>query len=289
MKNTIKKITLIATLSMLILSTTGCMAKARNVPIKEISEETVVEIKEEEIIEEEPEEIEREKTGYAEDGSKYEYFYDEEGVLISGKKYSPEGILEISFDIDGERTSNIFYNPDGTVSQTAITSSGEEVRFIEKVVFGEDNTYEHLFYNNEGNVHKRICYSENIAVSEEEFDESGRIVKFSEINEDGTYETDYQMTYDENGTSELKEHNDDGSYDIYLFDKSGRQHRVTNYNADGNEKGSIRFDYDENGNLAMTSTYDKNGNLSFYRINQYDENGELESQTKYNYDGRKYY
>lgn len=288
MKNTMKKIMLISIISSLIFSMTGCVSYKDTAVPATTAETTVVEMKADEAVEE-PEEIEREKTGYAEDGSKYEYFYDEKGVLISGNKYSPDGILEISFDIDGETISNIFYNPDGTVSQTAITSSGEEVKFIEKVVFGKDNTYEHLFYNENGNVGKRVCYNaESVAVSEEEFDEDGRIVKFSEIREDGTYETDYQMTYDENGTSELKQFNDDGSYDIYLFDKSERQHRVTNYDADGNEKGSIRFDYDEKGNLVMTSTYDKNGRLSFYRINQYDENGELESQTKYRPDGRKY-
>ncbi len=288
MKNTMKKIMLISIISSLIFSMTGCMSDTDITVPATTAETTVTEMKAEEITEQ-PEEIEREKTGYAEDGSKYEYFYDEEGVLISGKKYSPNGVLEISFDIDGETISNIFYHPDGTVSQTAITSSGEEVNFIEKVVFGEDNTYEHLFYNENGSVGKRVCYNaQSVAVSEEEFDEDGRIVKFSEIREDGTYETDYQMAYGDNGTLELTQYNDDGSYDIYLFDKSERQHKVTNYDENGNEKGSIRFDYDENGNLAMTSTYDKNGNLSFYRINQYDENGELLSQTKYRPDGRKY-
>lgn len=247
------------------------------------------------------------ETSYKEDGSIsmiYRYEYDEKGNLTKEARYDETETLRAyevyEYDENGYVLKNTRYSASGV--KTGYTEYFENTTYANK--YAEERRSES--YDSDGNLSSVYEYNKNgettksenyrngklWSAEENEYDESGNLIKSS------SYDADRKFT----------------SYSVYGYNESGKRIKISKYDGSGTltEYTEIKRDgeyilsetvYDGDGNkteyteyLENTSDYNtysrkkryeeyKNGKLA--ELEEYNEDGGITKRTSYDGDGNK--
>lgn len=104
-------------------------------------------------------------------------------------------------------------------------------------------------------------YSDDGSYKVSEYDISGKLVKETFYNSDGT------MTY----------------YTVSEYDVSGKLVKETSYNPDGTMSSCWVYEYDASWNLVKRTEYTPEGTMSHYSVFEYDATGNRVKETVYHY------
>lgn len=245
----------------------------------------------------------------------FDVVYDEDGNVTSMRFYDEEGNItwylssDRVYDENGNVVSETWYDQDGNPSLYEYSYDEKGNLLTETrdgVLF---HRYEYV-YNDSGKLTLKKTFDSEDALSEEAYyDENGNVVK--KVSYWGGAISGWtEYTFDDNGNqTSYREYNADSSviwsaaWDT-LFDENGRKTSVVGYNEDGSSYVKTEYVYDENGSLTLERGYNHNGltreityrengkkeNCRFYNapaIDQhlYDENGNLIAQQMHAKDG----
>lgn len=234
------------------------------------------------------------ETSYKEDGSIsmiYRYEYDEKGNLTKEARYDETETLRAyevyEYDENGYVLKNTRYSASGV--KTGYTEYFENTTYANK--YAEERRSES--YDSDGNLSSVYEYNKNgkttksenyrngklWSAEENEYDESGNLIKSS------SYDADRKFT----------------SYSVYGYNESGKRIKISKYDGSGTltEYTEIKRDgkyvlsetvYDADGNKTEYTEYLENtpDYNTYSRTKRYEkyENGKLAELREYNEDGR---
>lgn len=234
------------------------------------------------------------ETSYKEDGSIsmiYRYEYDEKGNLTKEARYDETETLRAyevyEYDENGYVLKNTRYSASGV--KTGYTEYFENTTYANK--YAEERRSES--YDSDGNLSSVYEYNKNgettksenyrngklWSAEENEYDESGNLIKSS------SYDADRKFT----------------GYSVYGYNESGKRIKISKYDGSGTLTGYTEIK--RNGDYILSETvYDGYGNKTEYteylentsdytkysRTKRYEkyENGKLAELKEYNEDGR---
>ncbi len=193
----------------------------------------------------------------------------EDGLTVTGYE----------MDADGEQATIYFADAvDGTAAKTV------EVAYVDERISQISE------YDAAENLTKKTVYGDSGGIAWiQEYDESGREIKFTRYSIDGAINEAHTHEYDGSG-NEIKwtVYNGDGTIDYwytYEYDASGNMTKETIYNGDGTLRRWFTYEYDGSGNIAKETIYNSDGSLWRWDIYEYDESGNKIKDTVYDNDG----
>ena len=135
--------------------------------------------------------------------------------------------------------------------------------------YGEDGTYQEAVKNDQS--HTVFFYDlAGNQVREEDYDQEGHLLRYSENKYDWKGRMTKQTWYDENGIAYGHTENEYG--------EDGSTTKVTQYNADGDITGYIVYEIGPEGNLTVTF-FTKDDSIISEQV--FDEEGGLLQRTDY--------
>lgn len=254
------------------------------------------------------------ETSYKEDGSIsmiYRYEYDEKGNLTKEARYDETETLRAyevyEYDENGYVLKMTQYNAGGV--KTGYTEYFENTTYANKYTgerrsesYDSDGNLSSVYeYNRNGKTTKSENYRNGKlwSAEENEYDESGNLIKSSSYDADRKF-TSYSVygynesgkrikisKYDESGTlTEYTEIKRDGDYILSetVYDADGNKTKYTEYLENTPDYNTYsrtkRYERYENGKLAELREYNENGKT--LKSSSY-KNGSLESYSNYYY------
>ncbi len=239
----------------------------------------------------------------------YNYFYDENGVLITYSKSIYNANNKVSKVYEYDTTDKLLSLEEYTYYENGNVEELEKSKYMYTTEYGQDVESEETWkYYENGNINKYYSsqyvrdywgnwreikrvfskYYENgkqSYYSEYELDIETELSQevLYEYSETGVLEICFVAKYDQYG-NEIQylcyRYNDDGTYqhekNEYIYDKNNRLIQSLRYLYDENgqliEQDTEKYVYNENGKIIKTYVYDKDG-LRFCEESIYDENG----------------
>ena len=205
---------------------------------------------------------------------RYEYEYDENGVLIYDVSYlNGAKFHEYRYDSHGNVINEIIFDRDGSIfnkntyTRNYDSEYDKDGNLVAEICYGKspDNLYYRYEYNKDGKKTLERVYGDGVHITEYEYDENGILTSshYEYYNVDGgtlfsTRETEYdknsnvvlELLYGEDGNLEFK--------DVYEYDEYGNRTLEARYDGDGNEVDILEaeYTYDESGNIKAKSGYE---------------------------------
>ena len=180
--------------------------------------------------------------------SVFEYFYNEDGLLIKSA-YGYEGYsqtTEYAYDADGNNVSAVMSDSDGYTSSLEYTydENRNKTKTTVKNSDGQDYTINYT-YNNEGKLikEKQTTSKGNNYVSVYTYDENGNNIKKETTDLTG-YSSIIEMTYDEKGniitekkiSSHLNGLSEKETVKVYTYDKNNNLIKEEQTDPEGNKR-----------------------------------------------------
>ncbi len=217
---------------------------------------------------------------YDKDGNltnKHEYIYDENGTLIYEAAYINNAkYMECKYDHKGNMTSEIIFNPDGSILSSETQTYTYEYEYypdgspVHEFCYTDkiEGFYYHKSYDMRGYLFETCIRGDQYqSTTRYEYDKNGALIKTSTRMGYSPYS---ENTYDANGNLISEKIFDLGTTyelyeDVYQYDKHNNCTSVIRYHVDGRTEQLEKTDYtyDENGVIKAKKGYNEDGSVLF--------------------------
>lgn len=247
------------------------------------------------------------ETSYKEDGSIsmiYRYEYDEKGNLTKEARYDETETLRAyevyEYDENGYVLKNTRYSASGV--KTGYTEYFENTTYANK--YAEERRSES--YDSDGNLSSVYEYNKNgettksenyrngklWSAEENEYDESGNLIKSSSYDADRKFTSYSVYGYNESGKRiKISKYDGSGTLTEYTEIKRDGEYILSETVYDGDGSKTQYTEYLENtpdyNTYSRTKRYERYENGKLAELEEYNEDGRITKRTSYDGDGNK--